>query len=412
LKTGRHGDITLELHGSFSELAQLLGAMPKYPLIHGIAESTRDLTLYRCFSSGSHIGAFVQERIWVGTAFVGGQFSEDQLVFNEVHFKSDHLADWAQRSGFVPLNPPPDGMRWVVGYRSPGPVKATLSDDVTVEIAFEGGLHLEQGRIAGTEAPVLVVKVPNPTGHREITNRFLFPLRDLLTFATTTPAFVEEIDLHTPHAVHRLGDGTEVPADVELIGRLIQPRDEDRELDRMYPHQMLFSLTDWPSDFSALVHNWLEISERYESSLRLLMGLYYAPPLWQATRVLTLTQALEAYHRVALPESPASVVAAERKARILAGLDPDLPKSDRHWLSQRLEHAEEPTLRKRLQEVGDRVAVILDPMLSNTAQFADELANVRNTFRRESGVIERDGPSRPRVSVRFGQGDLKYIAGV
>src|SRR5439155_3896454 len=76
LKHSREGDITLELHGSFAELAQLFGGMPRYPLIHGVGEGNFDLTLHGCFSSGSRIGAFAQERIWVGVAFVGARLTQ------------------------------------------------------------------------------------------------------------------------------------------------------------------------------------------------------------------------------------------------------------------------------------------------------------------------------------------------
>jgi hypothetical protein len=178
-----------------------------------------------------------------------------------------------------------------------------------------------------------------------------------------------------------LPSGKQHELDIELSHRLLQPRDEDRELDRLFPDRMLFALADWPNSLSELIRSWLDLRVRHESSLNLLMGLLYAPPRWQATRVLTLAQALEAYHRKQFTQSPAGAAATERKDRVLKALDATgLDANDRGWLSQRLELAEEPALWKRVHEAADRVAVILTPLISGVDTFASDLAAVRHTY--------------------------------
>jgi hypothetical protein len=276
--------------------------------------------------------------------------------------------------------PPPEGLRWQVSFRHPEPVEADLGDGRVVKIAYEGGLHTQPGSVEMTEAPSVVATVTSATGHRDLLSTFLFPLRDLLTFATGSPAFLDSVTLRGPHATHTLTSGTTHELDIELRHTLLQPRDEDRSLDRLYPNRMLFALADWPGEFSSLIRQWLDLGSRHESSMNLLIGLSYAPPRWEATRVLTLAQALEAYHRIAFGASPASIAAVERKTRILEAVNPSLAASDRDWLIQTLERADGPALWKRLQETADRVTAILDPLIPDTKTFAADLAKVRHTY--------------------------------
>src|SRR6266550_8812024 len=138
---------------------------------------------------------------------------------------------------------------------------------------------------------------------------------------------------------------------------------------------MLFAWAEWPDDFTSLITRWLDLSQRHESSLNLLMGLAYAPPRWQATRVLTLVQAIEAYQRIQFEESPETVRARERKAQVLDAVRPHLKRADFDWLGSRLKHAHEPSLTKRLLEAANRVQAILDPLITNVRAFALELAN-------------------------------------
>jgi hypothetical protein len=372
------GKIRLELHGAFPGFEGVLGTA--YPLVLGVGGSSQYLTLYRAYSTGAQIGALLQQHLSIGLVFVGAHFTVDELSFAELKFNTDHLADWAARSGIVHTNPPPKELRWQVGFGHPEPVVADLGDRGIVKIVYEGSMRIQQGSVELSESPRIIGTPPKPVGHRQVLSDLLFPLRDLLTFATMSPAYLEEVVLNSPHATHTLPSGTEHPVDIELRHTLLQPEDRDRVIDRLYPQRMLFTLADWPGDFSRLIQNWLDISSRHESSMNLLMGLAYAPPRWVATRVLTLAQTLEAYHRTAFAQSPGTAVAIERKARVVQAVKPVLSKEDWGWLTSKLEHAEDPSLRKRLHECASRVAAIIDPMIPDLKTFADDLGNVRNTY--------------------------------
>ena len=372
-------ELRLELHGCFDGFDGIVGST-SYPILLGVGEGSQQLTLYRCFTSGAQLGGFVQQRLSISLAFVGAHFTEDELVFTEIQFATDHLADWAAHSDIVHTQPPPEGFRWQVGLRKPGTVAADLGDGQIVKIFYEGGLHNRRGSVELSESPVAIGSVETAMGHRDLLSTYLFPLRDLLTFATGSPARLDNVTLRGPHAVHTLSSGTSHKRDIELRHALLQPRDEDRAADRLPPQRMVFALGDWHLEFSELIRQWLALMGKHESSMNLLMGLLYAPPRWEATRVLTLAQALEAYHRTAFPDSPANVAAAARKARALRAVESTLDSNDRGWLKQRLELAEEPALWKRIREVTARVAPILDPLIPEIDNFASDLAKVRHTY--------------------------------
>jgi len=374
----RGGQIRLELHGAFTGFEGVLGTA--YPLVLGVSDSSQYLTLYRAYSSGAQIGALLRQHLSIGLGFVGAHFTEDQLSFAELKFNTDHLADWAAHSGIVHANPPPEGLRWQVGFGHPEPVVADLGDRGIVKIFYEGGLRIQQGSVELSESPRIIGTPPKPIGHRQLISDFLFPLRNLLTFATMSPAYLEEVVLFSPHVTHTLPTGAEHQLDIELHHTFLQPEDRDRVIDRLYPTRMLFALADWPGEFSSLIQNWLDISSRHESSINLLMGLAYAPPRWVATRVLTLAQALEAYHRTAFTESSATTAAIESKARVLTAAKPVVSPEDWKWLTSQLQHAGDPSLRTRLCECASRVATIIDPMVPDLVLFSKGLGQVRNTY--------------------------------
>jgi ApeA N-terminal domain 1 len=99
-----------------------------------------------------------------------------------------------------------------------------------------------------------------------------------------------------------------------------------------------------------------------------------------ATRVLTLAQALEAYHRTAFTESSGTAAAIESKDRVLKTVKPVLSPEDWKWLTSQLQHAGDPSLRTRLCECASRVATIIDPMIPDLVLFSKSLGKVRNTY--------------------------------
>lgn len=371
------GKIRLELHGAFLAFVGVLGTA--YPLVLGVSGS-KYLTLYRAYSSGAEIGALLQQHLSIGLVLLGAHFTEDELSFAELKFNTDHLADWAARSGIVHTNPPPEGFRWQVGFGHPEPIVADLGDRGIVKIFYEGGMRVQQGSVELSESPRIIGTPPKPVDHRQLISDFLFPFRDLLTFATMSPAYLDEVTLFSPHATHTLSTGTEHQLDIELQHTFLQPEDRDRVVDRLYPNRMLFALADWPGDFSSLIQNWLHISSKHATSMNLLMGLTYAPPRWVATHVLTLAQALEAYHRTAFTESSGSATANERKARVLKAVKPDLSPEDWKWLTSQLQHAGDPSLRTRLCECASRVVTIIDPIVPDLVLFSKGLGKVRDTY--------------------------------
>jgi len=386
------GKIRLELHGAFPGFEGVLGTA--YPLVLGV-HGSQYLTLYRAYSSGAQIGALLEQHLSIGVVFIGAHFTEKELSFAELKFNTDHLADWAAHSGIVHTNPPPKDLRWQVGFGHPEVIVADLGDRGVVKIFYEGSMRIQRGSVELSESPRIIGTTPKPVGHRQLLSDFLFPLRDLLTFATMSPAYLEEVVLNSPHATFTLPTGAEHQLDIELRHTLLQPEDRDRVIDRLNPNRMLFTLADWPRDFSSLIRIWLDIRSRHETSMNLLMGLSYAPPRWEATRVLTLAQALEAYHRTAFAQSPVTTAAIERKDRVLGAAKAVLSRSDWDWLTSKLQHAEEPSLRKRLHECAKRVGAIIDPIVPDLEVFSDGLSKVRHAYSHfgagESGGEEARG---------------------
>jgi hypothetical protein len=210
-----------------------------------------------------------------------------------------------------------------------------------------------------------------------------------VTVGTQAAAVVDEVTLRTQIHMVTTAGGNAQKGSLELLHRLLQPDAEVRESETRHPDRVLFRLDDWPGSFDELISRWFRLREETAPALNLVMGLAYAPPRWSDTVVLTWAQAFEAYHRIRFKGQQAEVVASERLERVLASS----PVADREWLRVRLEHADEPSLRRRIKDVVDRVRPIVDPLLKERTNFGAELGQARNTYSHFGAVPQQPGGS-------------------
>ena len=205
-------------------------------------------------------------------------------TFDEMQFEFDHLSDWVARTG-LEVATGQDGPRSTrITSSPPSELRATLGDGNTIAIGFGSTLNHERHLAQIRERIIGRAQCVTPLSARELTRRYLGPLRDLITLATLVPAVVEEVAVQTPLHSVAAADGTVAMVPMSIFLPVLQPASDLREPSALRPDRTLFSLDDWPGSFEALMQAWWGLRDRQSSALSILLGLSYAPPRWSDSR--------------------------------------------------------------------------------------------------------------------------------
>ena len=308
-----------------------------------------------------------REGLWIRHAVLGAHLPET-AHFDEMHARLDHLPEWVARTGIVRGG---KAGSWTVSYNPPEPIVAE-TENGEVSLRFSSNFDNDPHRAQIREQIWLVARPPIATNLTEVADALLFPIRELISFSTSIPAVIEEVTVRKPEADR----ASDEPTDLQVFHQFIQPVESVRRAKIAHPPDMVFALADWPGDFVGLVKNWLELKRRAPATLTALFGLAFAPPRWGDTTAMIWAQAVETYHRDCFAGGTADKEAANRRARVLDAS----PKADRVWLEMKLEHADEPSLRRRITDVTRRVKPIVWPLLIKFPGLAMRLSGARNAY--------------------------------
>jgi hypothetical protein len=106
------------------------------------------------------------------------------------------------------------------------------------------------------------------------------------------------------------------------------------------------------------------------------MSIKHAKHMFAENRFLNVTFAAEAVHRIITQRAP---YMDEEAFNALLGIYlENTPEEHRDWLRGRIEHANEPPLRKRLLELATRAGAATRPLIGEKKTWAHTLTQVRN----------------------------------
>jgi len=303
-------------------------------------------------------------------AYLGIHFGPEPPAFQGAEVRVEFLLDFLSRDAIKE--------DWI--YQDARQVGATLSasrDDETV-IMFPGGT-LRVGldvKLAGDrwrERRIVrearaVFRLDQPIPPREWLSSYFTPLASLLSLATGEPSVLESVVFLQPSA-------EDADTRVELLWRGEPPQPPRDRL--LLPHEILFTTADPPVPMDQILTSWLRAWKDLRSVLELFFATRRKARLYEEHRLLNLTQALEAFHRIRLgghPTDPA--VHADRVKRVLATLS----AKDRKWAGLPLKKAaNEFTLAERLNLLVSAHSWMLGDVVSaNPRQFGDDVALTRN----------------------------------
>ncbi|MDY7019282.1 MAG: hypothetical protein SU899_04340 [Chloroflexota bacterium] len=367
LRFNQNEGAVLELDGCFTD-NQYIGELFNPVIVNGVSSTGSNITLHRCFGKSLHRygcgypGVSTSE-LYAHEVFVGVHFEEQEdIKFKHLFVCYSHLDEWLHISGFDFKYSEEE---LVLKYKSPDPIRVLVSGELELFIRFKysSTSALTKFEIR-QEADISIVPVGEM--HSEEYLKIMHRIQDFLSFAIMEPVYPLSIEGVTGR------DENDMPKRVSVFYGIPNIVKSTTETDLLMP---LFTFDKISNDFERLLRSWFEKAEQLEPVSQLYFGSVYNPHMYLEQRFLCIIQALESYHRRSagnceLPEG-------KHEERIKEILDA-VPKEHKKWLTGKLEYSNEPSLRRRLQELLRAHDKTMSEFLGGRKNFINKVCVTRN----------------------------------
>jgi hypothetical protein len=305
-------------------------------------------------------------------AYRGVHVASEAIGFKGAQLQLEHLLDFLGRD-WIPEERVFEGGRLVdvklamvrdeptvVGFLG-GTLRLGLDVSLTGDRSHERGIS----RVARA-----IVDIDTPVTPLEWMSTFVTPFTYLLNLVTGNPIAIETMSLVGPK-----GDAGDAMA--EFLWKRDPPA--ARSNGPLLPRELLFTAMTTPVPLGRVLERWLRAWAELRPILELLFATRGRTQLFEEHRLLNLTQALEAFHRVRIGGHPVDPEThTDRVDRALAGLAA-LPAKDRSWARSALKRSNEFTLADRITALIVAHGWMLGDVIKVTArQFGEHVALTRN----------------------------------
>lgn len=357
LKISESGEITVDLAGVFgdplvtprrfgvSATPSIEEAAPDPGRIVGILQRGGRITLDRCLRQNSRFslpGHVSTSTIYAELALVGAEYSEgEEALFSEFSFSVEGLDAWLSISG-IEIEQDIENWKGSIHFHVPDDIPLNLPCDA--ELRFRFGLTFPSVSVLRTEAAVqqtalALVKLREPRPI-EYFSSLAFKLCNFLTLALDQTVSIRSMTGYLDQEVAEEED-RRIP--VKVYGQFA-PWPEKKPTIRW--HDALFRYPHVASQLEDMMGKWFENYEIFEPAFNLYFASRTQPSQFLDTKILWLTQALETLHRRSSNETEMS---EEEFASLRESIMQGCSQSRRQWLNDRLQYANELSLRRRMR---------------------------------------------------------------
>jgi hypothetical protein len=365
------GGIVLELQGNLHPRTKK-NFGPS--LILGLSEEGKDITLQHCqLTRISHTGTsgYGTSSLAAATAFRGTHFQNPEDVkFRSLSVRYAHLDEWFLTTDFDVRNNIHKENRLTVQYEPPIPVKVEV-DDYEVGILTKWGMsHSFHKQVTLTQEAWVRFR-PEQARFFEVYSDIVHHTRNFLSLALSVPTYPLSI-----------AGATESGDLVDVFYRQPHLPAEIKTLDRRH---MLFTFPVVRERFAAHITNWVSKAKELAPVYDLYFSVLYNRHQYIQSAFLSLTQAVETYHRRAFggeylsSEEYLSSLYKKFVEAIPAEVDKDFRQSLKKGS---LYFANQFSLRKRLKVLANELSDSLSIGFLGTAKardaFVERVCGVRN----------------------------------
>ncbi len=375
----------LELLGNLDiEDPYRINIWKKYEIIQGIESgSGKCVTLQGCFvTSISHRDTFSEIKMIVNYIFTGYDYwfdSVEDIEFDNLTVGYTYLNDWMFQKNFDYDLKRTDYKRMLdysISYTTPEPIEIPL-ENATIELWAAASTSSSITEISLKDKYRITITPREPKRFFEYLTFIKFHLPNFLTLATGRTNF----PLNVAGIVSKDRGG------MSIFYKVQGYVDKDRQVSLW---SMLFTFKDVEEDLPKYLLNWIRKSEKLEAAYNLFFRKQYSKVVVLDSELLSLAQALEAYHRNVYGGEYLSKEDYEPIRIALIDAIPDcVDDKHRASLEGTFKYGYQYSLRTRLREVFDEVlseqSDDLKKLVGNPADFIHRLVETRNYFTHRDG---------------------------
>lgn len=359
------------------------------PRILGLSSDGKAFTLENCHASGFNFSSpgLITESFVPAMILRGAHYEPDEeVVLDELAIAYTQLDSWVATSGFDLLPPAEDEPMGVdISFREPKHITVEIPAAI-IEISFARSLkdaepHRPEVKVQQRSGFLLRFKHATPL---KPALDYVYQLRNFVSLGVGRPVtpiritgFVLPPEDAEPDPFTRLEPRK---LKIDLFYRLAHVPD----VKELHPAQMLFSLPDARKRLPTLLLNWFAKQELLRPVFDLYFGAVYNRQAYMEQRFLSLTQAIETYHRRTSDETELPPADHERR---LDEIMSATPEQHREWLQLKLRHSNELWLHRRLDDVLERCPTVVDKLVRRRS-FGHRLAAARNYLTHYDPALE------------------------
>lgn len=345
----------LHLNNSFTPLPKAFHAdNQSYPVVHGITTDSQRITVLDAMSvqTGLNFGSagLRQSEKLLSTCVVSGAHVLQNTLYSEMRFRIPGLQIWLSRSGVTQtFSEKTDNHPVTISYQIQGlaeetfripSIKAILGWGI--DRIFSGNLVTD---IAVKTSAALRVRPDEP-------KPLEWYLREV-SKATTLLSFMAGSPMSPDHIDATLAEG-EYKAEILVALR------ESGYCSHKNPAEFYMLRSAMDVDFAHVFNRWFEAYETIAMPSQLALSIFSSEKLWLHVEFLSLMQALEGFHRATMPGLYTTVLEYEKVRHALSNAIPkDVASDHRDALRKRIEYGNEISLRKRLNDLVQRLDLSL-----------------------------------------------------
>ena len=359
LKISESGEITVDLAGEFGNPLVTPRGLRVSTTPHreeseqdprrivGVLQKGGPITLDRCLWQNTNFsfpGRLSTSTVYAELAFVGAEYEEDEeALFSEFSFSVEGLETWLSVSGIETEWDTAAG-RGVIRFHAPDDIPVHLPNDT--EMRFSFGLTFPSVSVLRTEAAVrqtahALVKLKEPRPLKYFSS-LAFKLCNFLTLALDQAVAIQSM---TGYLGRETSDGENRRMAVRVYGQFA-PWPERKPTIR-WPGALL-RCPHVASQLEDMMGKWFESYQIFEPAFNLYFASRTQPSQFLDTKILWLTQALEALHRRSSDETEMSEKEFDSLCEsVMQGCPPDR----RRWSRNRLRYDNELSFRNRIRRL-------------------------------------------------------------
>ncbi|GAA5531575.1 HEPN domain-containing protein [Herpetosiphon gulosus] len=389
----------LDLVGSFENGIDPIftrGHVTYYPVIFGITTEGKQITLVHCNVRKLRISSGVEniQLLRVNYAYKNIHIiNPDEYTFQKVTLRFRNLNQWAILKGFI-LKISTENQKfnkYEALYENINNIDIELDNikmsfvyGINYKIPYKGFIQ----KINAEEDVLISIKLSNDENFYSIINNYINPIQDLITFASCNAISIESINLFSDKhkrilkpMINSYMENNEIdleeedyllPINIMFKQRYIDNSDIGDVIDKY-----LFSLDDIKDDYSNIIRRWFLINNELAACIQLLLRNRYMRLEDYLINFINITQMLEIYHRIrigggAIPNN----IFRKHVRSIVQMLRPNKGK----WVKERLKNSNNPTLKKRIEDLLHKNSYIMSDLIEDFDIFSQKVAKNRNYY--------------------------------